>query len=519
MDEDDPWLGRMLADRYEIAELIGRGGMAAVYRAKDTLLDRFVAIKIFAAGAAGDDARRRAEVQLLAGLNHPNLVTVHDAHLAPEDSASPSYLVMECVEGLDLRTMMDREALPGPVTALLAAEIAEALVAVHAMGVVHRDLKPANILLVPTGLPAPEYRAKLTDFGIAHLVGGERLTTTGVVIGTAAYLSPEQASGLEPGAEADIYALGLVILECLTGQRPFPGTIVEAISARLAHGPEIPDSLPAGWASLIGQMTQNDPAGRPSAVEVAVTTRQLGPELDSWMPPSVPSATRSSSFTSSAESASVTAPLPIAAAAAAAAASAGDAAQPTVAMDAAAMDAAAMDAAAMDTVAMDAPTQGLSATEPAPEPTQVLPVAAPPPAPPTDTPPPRRGRRRALLGAAAALILIGGGVLAALLLGQPQGSPAQLQPPPTSGVATPRPTHAPAHTQSRDAPTHGTTSTPRTPRSTAPRPTRTAPSQTTPTGSPPPQPTSTPPLSPLPTSSSTPVPTNTSSAVSPPPTP
>lgn len=282
---DDPWLGTTLDARYRITELIGRGGMAAVYRARDTQLDRLVAVKIFAPGAASDDARRRGEVQVLARLSHPNLVTLFDAHLAPEGSETPSYLSMELVDGPDLRRMMDRAVLPGAVAGRVIGDIAEALVCVHGSGVVHRDLKPANILLERTGLPSPEYRAKLADFGIAHLVGGERLTTTGLIIGTAAYLSPEQASGLEPGAAADIYTLGLIILECLTGLPAFPGTVSEAIGARLAQGPDIPASVPQPWVSLIRSMTESDPAARPTAVEVAVTARQIEPELDDWMPP------------------------------------------------------------------------------------------------------------------------------------------------------------------------------------------------------------------------------------------
>ncbi|HWU47172.1 MAG TPA: serine/threonine-protein kinase [Humibacter sp.] len=287
MVDDDPWIGTMLDGRYRIAQLIGRGGMAAVYRARDIQLDRSVAVKIFAPGTATDDARRRAEVQLLARLSHPNLVTLFDAHLAPEGSTTPSYLSMELVDGPDLRVMMDRGALPGGVTAQLTSDIAEALMCVHASGVVHRDLKPANVLLESTGLPSPRYRAKLADFGIAHLVGGERLTTTGLIVGTAAYLSPEQASGLEPGASADIYALGLVVLECLSGARAFSGTIAEVVSARLVQGPEIPATVPPAWASLIRGMTENDPAARPSAVQVALTARQIAADLHEWSPPPV----------------------------------------------------------------------------------------------------------------------------------------------------------------------------------------------------------------------------------------
>ena len=282
MDDADQRIGQVLADRYELNEVIGRGGMGSVFRAWDTRLERFVAIKVFAPGTAGDDERRRAEVGLLARLNHPNLVTLHDAHLAPADSEAPSFLVMELVEGPDLRSELERGPLTGEISAQVACEIAEALVAVHSLGIVHRDLKPANILLAPTGLPTPAYHAKLADFGIAHLLGEERITTAGMVIGTAGYLSPEQSTGEKPGAASDVYALGLVVLECLTGEKAYPGNAVEAVSARLARDPAIPETLPVAWASLLSQMTARDPAMRPNSLEVAVTTREIAEELSGW---------------------------------------------------------------------------------------------------------------------------------------------------------------------------------------------------------------------------------------------
>ncbi len=282
MDDADQRIGQKLANRYELRDVIGRGGMGAVYRAWDTSLERFVAIKVFAPGAAGDDERRRAEVGLLARLNHPNLVTLHDAHLAPADSGAPSFLVMELVEGPDLRTELERWPLSGEAVAQIACEIAEALVAVHSLGIVHRDLKPANILLAPTGLPSPPYHAKLADFGIAHLLGAERMTTAGLVIGTAGYLSPEQATGERPGAASDVYALGLVVIECLTGEKVYPGNAVEAVSARLTRDPALPEGLPVAWASLLGQMTARDPAMRPNSLEVAITTREIADELNGW---------------------------------------------------------------------------------------------------------------------------------------------------------------------------------------------------------------------------------------------
>jgi serine/threonine protein kinase len=125
---------------------------------------------------------------------------------------------------------------------------------------------------------------KLADFGIAHLIGSERITTIGTVIGTAGYLSPEQVFGGEPGPAADIYSLGLVVLEALTGVREYPGTPVEAVAARAARDPRIPSSLPEDWRGLIAAMTARDPGLRPTALEVAVMARELAPQLEGWVP-------------------------------------------------------------------------------------------------------------------------------------------------------------------------------------------------------------------------------------------
>ena len=275
----------LLLDRYELRGRLGRGGMGTVYRAYDRQLERLVAVKVFAAGDAGDDARRRAEATALARVSHPNLVTLLDAHLTLEGDPGPSFLVMELVDGEDLRSRLDHGPLPADEAAAIAAGIAEALVAVHGAGMVHRDLKPANILLGDTSVPGGMPHAKLADFGIAHLIGAERLTTAGMIIGTAGYLSPEQADIDEPGPSADIYALGLVTLEALTGRTEYPGTPLEAVTARLARDPRIPASLPEDWRGLLGAMTARDPGIRPTALEVAVMARELAPQLSGWSVP------------------------------------------------------------------------------------------------------------------------------------------------------------------------------------------------------------------------------------------
>ena len=258
--------------------------MASVYRAYDRQLGRFVAIKLFPPGTAADDARRRGEATALARLSHPHLVALFDAHLAGDGDTTPSFLVMELVDGQDLRSRLDDGPLPADQVATLAADVAEALAVVHGAGMVHRDLKPANILLASPNVPGRAPIAKLADFGIVHLLGAERLTTAGTVIGTAGYLSPEQLHRAEPGPASDVYALGLVVLEALTGVREYPGTAVEAVAARAAHDPRVPDDLPDGWRGMLLAMTSADPTLRPTAAEVATMAAVMAPELAGWMP-------------------------------------------------------------------------------------------------------------------------------------------------------------------------------------------------------------------------------------------
>jgi len=274
----------VLLERYELHDQLGRGGMATVFRALDRRLNREVAVKVFAAGTAVDDARRSSEATMLARLSHPHLVALHDAHLASDGDTTPSFLVMELVDGEDLRSRLQRGPLPTDEAIEVAAGIAEALVVVHDAGMVHRDLKPGNILFADSSIPGGRPTVKLADFGIAHLVGSERITTIGTVIGTAGYLSPEQIFAGEPGPAADIYSLGLVVLESLTGVREYPGNPVEAVAARAARDPRIPASLPEDWRGLLAAMTARDPDLRPTAMEVAVMAREVAPQLAGWAP-------------------------------------------------------------------------------------------------------------------------------------------------------------------------------------------------------------------------------------------
>ncbi len=258
-------VGTVLADRYRLDAMVGSGGSATVYRATDESLERTVAIKLFhrAVADAADVRRRDAEIKLVASLSHPCIVTLFDA--VADDTDDRAFLVLQYVDGHDLRTELQAGALERSRVAAIAADLADALDHVHARGVLHRDLKPANVLL-PEG--PGRTTAMLNDFGIAQIVDSDRLTLTGSVLGTAAFLSPEQALGATLTPATDVYSLGLVLIECLTGRRVFPGSGLESASARLSSDPEVPDDVGPGWKALLTSMTARDPGDRPSAAEV-----------------------------------------------------------------------------------------------------------------------------------------------------------------------------------------------------------------------------------------------------------
>lgn len=260
----------VLGDRYELGPALGHGGTATVYRAHDRTLERTVAVKLFAPGAVGPDHRRHDyEVRTLAHLNHPGLVALYDAG----SHAGRAYLVMQLVEGQTLAERIDPDDPLSPETTIaLGAVLADSLGYVHDRGVVHRDLKPANVLLDTEGHPM------ITDFGIARLVDTTRVTATGYMVGTAAYLAPEQVRGQSISSATDIYALGLVLLECVTGRREYPGGALEAAVARLHRPPAIPDGLPEPLSGLLHRMTADDPAHRPSAASIARTLADAGSE-------------------------------------------------------------------------------------------------------------------------------------------------------------------------------------------------------------------------------------------------
>ncbi|MGI5507347.1 protein kinase domain-containing protein [Lentzea sp. CA-135723] len=251
----------LLADRYRLGEVLGTGGMAVVRRATDTLLARDVAIKLFSHPA---DARRfDSEIRTLAGLSHPGLIAIYDADL----EAETPFVVLQLVEGRTVRDHIAKGPVPVDEARHLGAALADALAHVHNRGFIHRDIKPSNILLDDEDLP------RLADFGLARVAGDAHITLTGQVVGTAAYLAPEQVRGAEVTAAADVYALGLVLLECLTGRREYEGAEIEAAVARLHRPPVIPDDLPFGLVRLLSLMTSLSPARRPTAQECAEALR------------------------------------------------------------------------------------------------------------------------------------------------------------------------------------------------------------------------------------------------------
>lgn len=269
-DSDEPTrampAAAVIGGRYRLDRLVGRGGTAEVWQATDTQLDRRVALKLVT-GAHDESAARAAdEARTLAQLSHPSLVQVYDAGT---DTSGRPWVVMEFVEGHTLAEAIRRNPLPVHRIAEIGAAVAEALAHVHARGMVHRDVKPANVLLGKDG------SVKLTDFGIARLVDAAKVTSTGLMVGTASYLAPEQVAGEPVGPPADVYALGLVLLEALTGTREYDGPAIEAAMARLHRSPVMPPSLPPGWTGLLSTMTLREVEHRPSAEQAARAFRSL----------------------------------------------------------------------------------------------------------------------------------------------------------------------------------------------------------------------------------------------------
>lgn len=269
--------GYLLSGRYRIDELIGVGAQSSVYRAVDELLRRDVAVKVFRRhhGDLEQVRRQEAEVRILAGMSHPALVTLLDAGADLSDPQDPrSYLVMELVRGPDLRSRGASGPMSAARMASIGHDLADGLAYIHHHGIVHRDVKPANVLLVEGTGGESRNRAKLSDFGVALLLGEGHETFEGDSSGTPHYLSPEQAAGEPSGAASDVYALGLVLLEGLTGKVTYPGAPIQSALARLLRDPQIPADIAPKWVRLLTYMLARDPAARPAALEVSLALRQ-----------------------------------------------------------------------------------------------------------------------------------------------------------------------------------------------------------------------------------------------------
>jgi serine/threonine protein kinase len=273
VDDEADFEAPLLLGRYQPLQLLARGGSAMVFRARDETLGRNVAIKHFNGFTENDLAAFHAEVQVLAKLNHHGVVAINDVgtDLSSPEEPHP-FLVMEFVTGTTLRETIAARRLSTVEIGELGFEIAEALEYVHAQGVIHRDISPSNIMIVHYNTSSSRPRARLTDFGIAIAVG-TREAPGSPTVGTAAYLSPEQTTDAVLTPASDIYSLGLVLLECFTRERAFPGSAIDSAIARREVDPPIPASVPATWRAIIQESTRRDPAERPSAAELAKDIR------------------------------------------------------------------------------------------------------------------------------------------------------------------------------------------------------------------------------------------------------
>ncbi len=257
--------GLLLNNRYRVDSLLAIGGMAEIWVAHDVLLSRTVAVKALLRDEPDAAARLRAEGRTAAMLTSHRVVKVHDVG---ELVDGEPFLILELIQGRSLRDVLQDDGPLAPDRAQeVLAQIAEALVEAHALGLVHRDIKPANVLVNLNG------DCKVTDFGISSVVGSASLTGTGLVMGTARYLSPEQVSGQRATAASDIYSLGVLAHEALRGLPMYESDsdLVAALAHVHQEPPPLPASVPAGLAALVARMLSKDPADRPTAAQVLAT--------------------------------------------------------------------------------------------------------------------------------------------------------------------------------------------------------------------------------------------------------
>jgi eukaryotic-like serine/threonine-protein kinase len=266
----------LLAGRYRLECQIAAGGVGEVWRAEDTVLTRTVAVKLLRAELASQAetlARFRAEARHAGALSHPAIARVYD--YGDPVPPHPAFLVMELVDGPSLAAVLTAGPIGAAQTMDVVAQVASGLQTAHAAALVHRDIKPGNLLLAADG------QVKITDFGIAHVAGSVPVTSTGIVMGTPAYIAPERVSGASATPASDLYSLGVVAYECLAGAAPFTGKPLEvAVAHRDLPLPPFPNAVPAEVARLVGELTAKDPAARPaSAEEVATRADRLHEDL------------------------------------------------------------------------------------------------------------------------------------------------------------------------------------------------------------------------------------------------
>jgi serine/threonine protein kinase len=279
---------RVLSERYELRRVAGRGGMAVVWEAHDRVLGRRVAVKVLHPSLAGDHGfleRFRREATASASLNHPSIVSMYDAGI----DGDSNYLVMEYLDGATLADLLaDRGRLEVDQVVEVGITLAGALDALHHAGLVHRDVKPANIMIAPSG------GVKLMDLGIALGADATSLTATASMIGTAAYISPEQASGQIADARADIYSLGCVLFEAATGRRPFEGDSAVAVAVQhMSASPPVPSALvatlPSKLDTILGRALAKEPDRRYASAEaMANELLQLSTDAASTAIASIP---------------------------------------------------------------------------------------------------------------------------------------------------------------------------------------------------------------------------------------
>ncbi len=275
--------GTVYGNRYTLDDRIAIGGMGEVWKATDKVLGRTVAIKLLSPNLAhqpGFEERFREEARHTALLSHPNIATVYD--YGQTDGAS--WLVMEYVEGEPLSAIIRSDGPQSPRrTAMIVGQCAEALEAAHEAGVIHRDVKPANIMVRPDGV------VKLTDFGIARVADAAPMTRTGEVMGTAQYISPEQATGKPVSPTSDIYSLGVVAHELLTGKRPFDdgSPVATAMAHVYKDPPALPASVPPAMTAIIMSCLAKEPSQRPASAKALAAAMRGGPAAAAAaMPPS-----------------------------------------------------------------------------------------------------------------------------------------------------------------------------------------------------------------------------------------